>query len=89
VKSHLTPQFRKLFEKLPEAIQNLARKNYLLWRKNPSHPSIEFKKVHTTLPIYSVRIGEDWRALGQRDGDAIVWFWIGSHSQYDKLLKRK
>jgi hypothetical protein len=38
--------------------------------------------------VYSIRIGNDWRALGQRSGDDIVWYWIGSHSEYDKLLSQ-
>ena len=84
--SHLTEEFRECFRKLPERIQKTARKNYELWRQDPSHPSLEFKKVHTKRPIYSVRVGIGWRALGIREGDTILWFWIGSHSAYDKLI---
>jgi hypothetical protein len=51
-----------------------------------SHPSLRFKLVHPTRPIYSVRIGLGYRALGVRDADTIVWFWIGSHDDYDRLL---
>ena len=44
------------------------------------------KKVHSTRPIYSVRISLDHRALGVRAGDEMSWFWIGSHGDYEKLL---
>jgi hypothetical protein len=45
------------------------------------------KKVHTAEPIYSVRISRDYRALGvQAAADEIVWFWIGSHADYERIL---
>jgi hypothetical protein len=49
---------------------------------------LRFKQVHTTLLIYSVRIGKGYRALGQKDAKGIVWFWIGPHAEYDKLLSQ-
>jgi hypothetical protein len=54
---------------------------------DPAHPSLRFKLVHPTRPIYSVRIGLDYRALGLREGDTMVWFWIGSHAEYDRLVR--
>jgi hypothetical protein len=48
---------------------------------------LRFKLVHPTRPIYSVRIGLAYRALGVRDGDGIIWFWIGSPTDYDRLLR--
>jgi hypothetical protein len=54
---------------------------------NPFHPSLGFKQVHPTKLIYSVRITRYYRALGVKEGDTIVWFWIGSHEQYERLLK--
>jgi len=50
------------------------------------HPSLRFRKVHDTLPIYSVRIDRDWRALGVVRDATMVWFWIGPHGEYEKLL---
>lgn len=86
--SHLTEEFRECFQKLPERIRKTARKNYEIWKRDPAHPSLEFKRVHTRRPIYSVRVGLGWRALGTRTGDVILWFWIGSHNAYEKLLDR-
>ena len=54
---------------------------------DPSHPSLRFKRVRTTRPIYSARIGLDYRALAVVDGDAVIWFWIGSHADCDQLLR--
>jgi hypothetical protein len=71
---------------LPGEIQLLARKNYKLWVADPHHPSLQFKRVGRKDPIYSVRVGIGWRALGLLDGDTITWFWIGSHAEYDRLI---
>lgn len=57
-------------------------------RSNPQHPSLQFKRISQTQPVYSVRIGIGYRALGLRDADHVYWFWIGSQAEYDELLKR-
>lgn len=88
MRSHTTEAFRALLAAAPAAIQSKAESAYRLWATNPAHPSLRFKKVHTTLPIYAVRIDRDWRALGVLKEAAIVWFWIGPHSEYEKLLSR-
>jgi hypothetical protein len=86
MKSYLTDDFLVAFRALPAHIQEQARKNYRVWKANPQHPSLRFKRVHPTESIYSVRIGRGWRALGVLDADVITWFWIGSHSDYDRLI---
>lgn len=88
MKSSLTYDFIKRFRKLPSRIQQQARKNYKLWKQNPYHPSLEFKQVHQTRPIYSVRIAIGWRVLGLKDSDTISWFWIGSHADYDSIIAK-
>lgn len=87
MKSLLAPDFIKLFRELPTRIQRIARKNYKLWKKIPAHPGLHFKLVGKRMPIYSVRVGIGWRALGLKVGDAIVWFWIGSHAEYEAPLR--
>lgn len=88
MKSELTPEFLERFRKLPDRIKQTARKNYRLWKQYTRHPGVEFKKLNTSMPIYSVRAGIGWRAVGiMKDSETIVWFWIGSHREYEKLLK--
>jgi len=87
VKSQLAPDFIACFRELPERIQRLARKNYKLWKENPSHPGVQFKFVGKHMPVYSIRVGIGWRALGLKVDDVIVWFWIGSHAEYTRLLR--
>ena len=88
MKSELTKEFVERFRNLPERVKRTARKNYRLWARDPRHPSVEFKKLNASMPIYSVRAGIGWRAVGVlKEPDTIVWFWIGPHSEYDKLLR--
>ncbi|MBW4508374.1 MAG: hypothetical protein KME64_17940 [Scytonematopsis contorta HA4267-MV1] len=68
---------------MPTDIQELADKCYELLKDNPQHPSLHFKKVGS---YWSVRVGLYYRVLAVKDNTDIVWFWIGSHAEYDKLL---
>jgi hypothetical protein len=72
----------------PNTIQAKAQSAYRLWAENPAHPSLRFKKVHDKLSVYSVRIDLDWRAVGVLKGDVVIWFWIGPHSEYERLLAK-
>ncbi len=85
--SRATPRFWAAYEGLPEAVREAARKTYRLFRENPSHPSLQFKKIHARDPIYSVRVTLGYRAVGLLEGDQVTWFWIGSHADYDRLVK--
>ncbi len=87
MKSSLSPKFHPYFSPLPPPIQQLARKNYKLWKSDPSHPSLKFKRIGKKTEAYSIRIGLDWRVVGVKSDDTIIWFWIGSHADYDRLLK--
>jgi hypothetical protein len=66
--SHITDKFRKAFAEMPADVQKQARQAYRLFIENPHHPSLRFKPIHPTRPIYSVRIGMDYRAVGIRNG---------------------
>jgi hypothetical protein len=69
-------------------VQAQARLAYRRFRDDPFHPVLQFKQVHPSRPIYSARVGLGYRAVAVREGDAVIWFWIGSHADYDSLLKR-
>lgn len=86
MKSRTTARFRELFAALPELIQEQTRKAYRQFKQDPSYPSLRFKKVHPKLPIYSARINKDYRAVGQLEDDTVIWFWVGSHAEYNLLL---
>ena len=87
MRSRTTQRFRALRDSLPKTIQEKAKAAYELWSGNLNYPSLRFKKVHVKLPIYSVRIDIDWRAVGILEGDTVVWFWIGPHADHEQLLR--
>ena len=81
---HFTaPSFWECYAELPAFIQQLATKNYQLLKANPKHPSLAFKRV---CDYWSVRVGKKYRAIGTDVDEGILWFWIGSHAQYDMLI---
>ena len=84
---HMTlPRFWQHYRQLPKEIQNLADKNFDLLKADPHHPSLHLKKVGKKRQLWSVRVGGQYRAVGVDKPEGILWFWIGPHSTYDKLL---
>jgi hypothetical protein len=83
MKSVARPEFWRLFDALPTELQERARTCFDLWKTNPSHPSLRFKKVGA---YWSIRIGLHYRALAVVHDDVAIWFWIGSHDEYERLL---
>jgi hypothetical protein len=86
VNSRITDDFSDCFKRLPQTVREQARKAYRLWRDNPTHPSLHFKRIHASEPLYSVRVSLGWRVVGLLEDNAMTWFWIGSHTEYDRLI---
>jgi hypothetical protein len=78
--------FWDLFQALPSEVQDLAVKNYHLGRENPHHPSLRFRRLQGSQKRFSIRVGDHYRALGNLTDDEMIWVWIGTHSDYDRLL---
>lgn len=78
-----TPRFWCAYEALPDDAKRLADKCFELLKQDARHPSLQFKKVGR---FWSVRIGLHYRTLAVEEVGDLIWFWIGSHSDYDKLL---
>ncbi|MDY6792798.1 MAG: hypothetical protein SWH54_16160 [Thermodesulfobacteriota bacterium] len=77
----------KSYKGLPKKIQKDADRKFDLWKKNPFHPSLNFKCVNTEYNIWSVRVTMDYRALAIRNENSVIWYWIGDHNKYEQLLK--
>jgi hypothetical protein len=77
------PSFWRAYAALDPRVKVLARQAYQLFATNPSHPSLRFKKLQGYENVWSVRISEQYRAVGERRGDTIEWAWIGSHNEFD------
>ena len=87
MKSKATKRFWTLYHALPDHIQRRAAKAYLLWKSNPNAHGLRFKRVGKRLPVYSARIDAGYRVLGLLEGDTIIWFWIGKHDDYERILR--
>ncbi|EGF28017.1 type II toxin-antitoxin system RelE family toxin [Rhodopirellula baltica] len=84
--SFTTRRFRECFAALPRHIQKQTREAYRQFLANPSHPGLRFKPIVGQDNLWSARITLDYRALCVVEENTATWFWIGSHSDYDKLL---
>lgn len=78
------PEFWYSYRQLSPELRDLADKNFELMKRDPNHPSIRLKKAG---PYWSARVGRGHRALARESDDGLVWFWIGPHAEYDRLLK--
>jgi hypothetical protein len=79
-----TPRFWEHYRNLPDEVRALADKNFRLMQSDPRHPSLQFKKVGK---VWSARVGLAHRALAVEDGEDFLWVWIGSHDDYDRMLR--
>ena len=81
---HTTVDFWDCFNLLPEAVRRLATANYAMLRADARHPSLHFKRVGR---LWSVRVGIGHRALAINGDGGPIWFWIGSHADYDHIVR--
>ena len=86
--SRTSSDFRRDLAALPTAVRKQARAAYRLFAREPHHRSLRFKKLPPHEDLWSVRINNDYRAIGRFRGDVMLWFFVGSHADYDKLLQR-
>ena len=86
MKHHATPRFWRCYRKLPEEIRRLADRTYALLKTDQTHSSLHFKRIAS---LWSVRVGLHHRALATEIDRHLVWFWLGSHAEYDKIIGRK
>lgn len=84
--SRVRPSFWRAYGELDPRIRIAARRSYSLFADNVDHPSLRFKKLAGYDDVWSVRINEQYRAVGERHGETIIWVWIGSHNDFDKLF---
>lgn len=81
---HASPEFWSCYHALPVPIRELADKAFTLLKSDPHHPSLHFKKVGR---FRSARVGLHYRAVGVEVSDGVLWFWIGTHAEYDRLVR--
>jgi hypothetical protein len=86
MKHRASTRFWRLYRALPQEIQQLADRGYQMLLQDPRHPSLHFKRIGK---VWSVRVGLHHRALAAERNEEIVWIWIGTHAEYDLLLRHK
>jgi hypothetical protein len=79
-----TERFWRCYRDLSVEVRKLADKNFKLLRENPSHPSLQFKKIGE---LWSARVGQAHRALAVEDGEDFIWVWVGTHDEYERILR--
>ena len=78
-----SPSFWESYARLPVNVRALADKNYELLKDDPRHPSLQLKKIGR---FWSVRVGSRYRALAVEVDEGLLWFWIGSHADYNSIV---
>lgn len=86
MKNRTTRAFWRHLEKLPKRARTQAQKSFQKFSIDPFDESLHFKRVRGMKHLWSARVGDDYRALGVRQGDEVTWDWIGTHAEYDKLI---
>ena len=84
--SKVRPSFWRAYERLSQSARARAKIAWQLFEREPNHPSLRFKKLQAHVQLWSVRINEQYRAVGFRSGDTIEWIWIGTHNEFDNLF---
>ena len=84
--SRASAGFFEEYRRLPRHIREKTKRAHRLFQNNPSHKSLDFKPIKSMNGVYSARVDDSYRVLGRRDGNVIIWFWIGPHNQYDRMI---
>jgi Txe/YoeB family toxin of Txe-Axe toxin-antitoxin module len=84
--SKVRPSFWRAYDRLAPVVKIRAKVAWKLFERDPSHSSLHFKKLQARNDLWSVRINEQYRAVGVRSGDTIEWIWIGTHNEFDNLF---
>ncbi len=86
MKSSGNEEFWRLYHLLPEQVRAQSRQAYRLFISNPDHPSLRFKKLNGPRNFWSVRFGGGYRAVCERDGESVVWIWVGTRQDFGKMF---
>ena len=84
-----TAHFNEQLNRLPERIQRLAVSAFKRFCENPAHPALRLHSLRDNdkgqhrAGSMSVTITMQYRAVYVKDGETNVWYWVGTHKQYD------
>jgi len=73
------------YDALPEDVRQQADRQFALLKSNPSHPSLHFMKVGK---FRSARVIPLVGTSATESGNDLIWFWVGTHTEYERLIKK-
>jgi hypothetical protein len=88
VVSRAAPEFWQLYHDLPPELQAAARRAYHVFSQKTAHPGLRVERLRSDPRAWSVRVTRDVRAVALRRGDEWLWFWIGTHRDFDRRFPR-
>lgn len=81
-----TKSFRDSLSTLPSQIQQLAFQKYQTLLLNPQQVSIkQMPGNQRQFEVWSAQVGNRYRALSVKFKNQFIWYWIGSHEEYNKI----
>jgi hypothetical protein len=88
--STLSLRYFETYRHLPPGhkSESEARESYRLFVADPA--SVKFKAIKRLADgnqLCSARVTRDCRVLGVLANDIVIWFWIGSHDNYERLIR--
>lgn len=89
MKSKTTQSFWRWYRRLPQNIRQAVRLAYRQWLINPDLPGLRFKQISAQSRVYSVRINDNYRVLGTREGEVIIWYFVGTHDDYMREIAKR
>ena len=78
-------RFWSSYDRLPAEVRSQADKQFALLKRDSSHSSVRLKKIGR---FWSARVSQGTRALAVEHSGNLIWFWIGSHTEYEQIIKR-
>lgn len=84
-----TAQFRRLYSEMKHDDQARADDKFDKVLYDPKSAGIHRinQNPYKQYEVYGAPAGLKQRVLGVRTGTCFIWYWIGSHEEYNKLIK--
>jgi hypothetical protein len=88
VTSRGTTDFWRLYHALSPEVRQAAQNAFQKFLDNPAHPSLQLERLRSDARVWSVRVTRNYRAVARRYENDWLWFWIGSHKEFDRRFPK-
>ncbi len=83
-----TTDFWRLYHALSPEVRQAAQNAFQKFLDNPAHPGLQLERLRSDGRAWSVRVTRNYRAVARRYDDGWLWFWIGSHEEFDRRFPK-